>query len=115
MRAGRNRETTMYERSISALPKGTAFVRVACALAITKGSWYDAQALAERKWLDTPSTAHYLKTAIAAGTTSDSVWAGPLAYADNLASSDFAALLRDGSIAGRLKGLRHVPLNVRYP
>jgi HK97 family phage major capsid protein len=52
------------------------------------------------------------KAAIAAGTTSDSAWAAPLAYASNVAA-EFVALERAQSILGRINA-RRVPFNCRF-
>ena len=68
---------------VSALPSGTAFSRVVMALAASLGDLFAAQMIAER-WKDSPQVGAVLeqwhtKAAVAAGTTSDATFAGPLA------------------------------------
>lgn len=122
-------------RPNSNLPKGAAFVRFYCALAVSKGVVASAMAMAQQ-WKDsTPEVANFLayaekrggvtglyndngpmlqvKTAVAAGTTADSAWAAPLVQYDNMAS-EFVGLLRPQTIIGKLK-LRKVPFNIRFP
>lgn len=58
-----------------------------------------------------------LKAAVAAGTTTDATWAGPLVYANQLAT-EFIEYLRPQTIVGRfgqgsVPNLRRVPFNVR--
>jgi len=117
----------------SNLPKGQSFVRMAGALALAKGNVSQALEIAKR-WKDsTPEVSNVLefaskrggtlgmaedlmmqKTAVAAGTTTDSTWASPLVQYDNMAS-EFVALLRPQTILGKLQGLRRVPFNIRFP
>ena len=117
------------------LPKGAAFVRFYCALAVSKGVVASALAMAQQ-WKDsTPEVANFLayaekrggvtglygdngpmnqiKTAVAAGNTTDSAWAAPLVQYDNMAS-EFVGLLRPMTILGKLR-LRKVPFNIRFP
>jgi len=115
------------------LPKGTNFTRMACALALAKGSVQQAAEIA-KKWKDsTPEVVQVLnyanqrggtqglvldfmqqKAAVAAGNTTDTNWASPLVQYDNMAS-EFVALLRPQTIIGKLTGLRRVPFNIRFP
>lgn len=95
----------------SNLPKGTAFTRYAMALAVSKGNLMQAEQLAKR-WDDsTPEVSRVLKTAVAAGTTTDSTWAAPLVEYNTMAS-EFIELLRPNTIIGRIPGLRQVPFNI---
>ncbi len=48
-----------------------------------------------------------------AGTSSDSVWAGPLVYAQDFPAA-FLDFLRPKTIIGKLNGLSRVPFNIRY-
>lgn len=98
----------------SNLPPGTAFARYAMALAASRGSKYEAIEMAKR-WRDsTPEVELFLKAAVAAGTTTDANWAGPLVYATNMAT-EFIEFLRPMTIIGRIQGLRRVPFNIRMP
>jgi HK97 family phage major capsid protein/HK97 family phage prohead protease len=92
---------------------GTAFVRMACATLLCKGNKFEAAEYAKR-WNDsTPEVALALKAAVAAGTTTDATWAGPLVN-QNI-SNDFIALLRPATILGKIPGLRTVPFNTKVP
>lgn len=95
------------------LPKGTAFTRYAIALARSKGNLMQAAEIA-KGWHDTPQVETVLRAAVAAGTTTDSAWAAPLAEYTNMAS-EFVELLRPATIIGRLGGLRRVPFNIKMP
>lgn len=96
------------------LPKGTAFTRYAMALARSKGNLMQAAEVA-KGWKDsTPEVETVLKAAVAAGTTTDSDWAAPLAEYQNM-TSEFAELLRPQTIIGRIDGLRRVPFNIKIP
>jgi len=95
----------------SPLPKATAFIRYVQALAVSKGSTLQAVEYAKR-WQDsTPEVGLVLKAAVAAGTTTDATWAGPLAPITPL-TSDFLALLRPETILGKVDNFFKVPFNV---
>jgi len=95
------------------VPKGTAFVRLACAKLVCKGNVYEAAEYAKR-WDDsTPEVALALKAAVAGGTTTDATWAAPLVN-QNIAD-DFIALLRPATILGKIPGMREVPFNTKVP
>jgi HK97 family phage major capsid protein/HK97 family phage prohead protease len=95
----------------SLVPKGTAFVRAACALLVCKGNTFEAAQYAER-WKDTtPEVALSLKAATAPGTTTDATWAQPLVN-QNIAN-DFLELLRPATIIGKISGFRQVPFNTK--
>ena len=106
---------------------GQGFVRMALAVARSKGNMGEAAAFASR-WKDqTPEVeqvlraiamtgempADVLRAAVAAGTTGNATWAAPLVYAQNLAG-EFIELLRPQTILGKLP-LRAVPFNVSIP
>lgn len=96
------------------LPKGTSFTRYVSALALAKGNLVQAEKIAER-WNDsTPEVAQIIKTAVAAGSTSDTTWAGPLVQYNDM-QSEFIELLRPQTILGRLDRVRRVPFNIRIP
>jgi HK97 family phage major capsid protein/HK97 family phage prohead protease len=95
------------------VPKGTEFVRWACAILACNGNKHEAAQYAER-WNDsTPSVALGLKAAVAPGTTTDPAWAGPLVN-QNIAN-EFLELLRPATILGKIENLREVPLNTKVP
>jgi Phage capsid family./Caudovirus prohead protease. len=97
----------------SLIPKGTAFIRMACAKLVCNGNLWEAAEYAKR-WNDsTPEVALNLKAAIAAGTTTDATWAAPLIN-QNIAD-DFLELLRPATILGKISGLRQVPFNTKVP
>jgi HK97 family phage major capsid protein/HK97 family phage prohead protease len=98
----------------SNLAPGTAFIRYCQALAVGHGSRADAIAHA-KQWHDsTPEVELVLKAAVAAGTTTDATWAGPLAPITPLAS-DFLPLLRAQTILGKVDSFFRVPFNVSVP
>jgi HK97 family phage major capsid protein/HK97 family phage prohead protease len=95
----------------SLLPKGTGFVRFVQGLAACKGNLMQAEQYA-KQWDDsTPEVGLVFKAAVAAGTTTDATWAGPLAPLMPL-SNEFLELLRPATILGKVPGFRRVPFNV---
>jgi HK97 family phage major capsid protein len=56
----------------------------------------------------------YLKTAVAAGTTTDATWASPLALVNNLPSA-FVEFLWANTVLSKIVGFTMVPFNVRVP
>lgn len=101
-------------RPNAALPKGIGLARYVKAIAFGKGNNAEAREYAKQWDTSTPEVSLALKTAVAAGTTAHSTWAGPLVYAENL-SSEFVDYIRPMTILGKLNGLRQVPFNIRYP
>lgn len=100
-------------------PKGSGFVRMLSARFVAKEEGVAPWEVAESKgWTDLVDVLkmpkHVIKTAIAAATTTDSTWAGPLVTYNNL-QEDFIALLTPKSIISRIPGLRRVPFNVKVP
>lgn len=109
------------------LPPGTAFTRYCMAMAAAKGNPLQAERLAE-SFKDTPEVGNAIKafsylgsssgddiaikTAVAAGDTSNSTWAGPLVQYNDMVS-EFIELLRPMTILGRLNSVRRVPFNIR--
>jgi len=99
------------------LPPGTEFARYTMALAISKGNLMQAERIAasNEQWRnETPNVEIVLRAAVAAGTTTDPTWAGPLVQYQNLAS-EFVEYLRPMTIIGRIPGLRRVPFKVKIP
>lgn len=105
----------------SMLPKGTAFTRYAMALAAAKGDSYRALERA-KSWSDTPEVETMVraslswdgKAAVAAGTTTDATWAGPLAVVQPMVN-EFLELLRPKTLIDSVEGFRRVPFNVSVP
>jgi len=95
----------------SPLPKGTGFIRFCQALAVGKGSSLQAVEYAKRWHDSTPQVELVLKAAVAAGTTTDATWAGPLAPIKPL-TDEFIAFLRPATILGRVPSFMKVPFNV---
>lgn len=98
----------------SNLPKGTRFTRYCMALARAKGDLMLAHEIAKSAWADTPEVASIIKTATAAGSTTDTTWAAPLVQYQDMAN-EFIELLRPQTIVGRIPSIRRVPFNVRLP
>lgn len=103
----------------SNLPPGIEFARLMLckmAAAMTRGD-VSAMEVAKMRYPDNPRIQMTLKAAVAGGTTTDSTWAGPLIYADNLVG-EFIDYLRPQTIVGKfgtgnIPSLRRVPFNVR--
>jgi HK97 family phage major capsid protein/HK97 family phage prohead protease len=97
----------------SNLPKGTHFTRMCMAIGAGKGDYYRTIEHA-KQWHDTPEVEVMVKAAVAAGTTTDATWAGPLVVAKPLVD-EFLELLRPRTLLGRIPGLRQVPFNISVP
>lgn len=96
--------------------KGIGFTRYVMAVARSKGNLMQAHhmAKANERWMaETPDVEAVLRAAVAAGTTTDSTWAGPLVQYQNL-TSEFIEYLRPLTIIGRLN-LRNVPFKIKVP
>ena len=94
--------------------KGQAFTRYIGALARSKGNLMLAAELAKAWEHETPEVGEVLRAAVAAGTTTDPAWAGPLVNYQIMAS-EFVELLRAQTVLGRLSGYRTVPFLVKIP
>jgi HK97 family phage major capsid protein len=106
---------------IQVIPKklmpGVGFTRFVLAMARAKGNIMLAHEIAKasEQWkAETPDVETVLKSAVAAGTTTDSTWASPLVQYQNLAS-EFIEFTRPLTIIGRIPGLRRVPFKVKLP
>jgi HK97 family phage major capsid protein len=100
---------------VSVVPTGTAFSRYLMVKAAARGDTYTELLLAE-KFKDSPTVHATLelqtKAAVAAGSTTDATWAGPLA-AYGIAS-EALQLLRGASIIGALESrMRRVPFRTK--
>jgi HK97 family phage major capsid protein/HK97 family phage prohead protease len=97
-----------------AVEKGTAFVRYAMAVAQSRGDTYRALEIA-KQWHDqTPEVELMIKAAVAPGTVTDTVWAGPLVPVQ-VAVNEFLELLRPATILGKIPNLRRIPFNTKVP
>lgn len=95
------------------LEPGIGMARYVKAFAFSRGN-YQLAAEYAKQWDDsTPEVGLALKTAVAAGTTTDSVWAGPLVYAQDFPAA-FLEYLRPQTIMGKISGMKQVPFNIRY-
>jgi HK97 family phage major capsid protein/HK97 family phage prohead protease len=105
-----------------ALPKGIGFVRLFAArylarqhgvhpaeIARSKGWGEDIEAV-----LRAPIAELMQRAAVAAGTTTDPAWAGPLVVAQNL-TAEFIELLYAASVLSRIPGITRVPFNIKVP
>jgi HK97 family phage major capsid protein len=118
------------ERAFKPFP-GQAFTRFVGALALSKGNLMQAAEIAKRWEHETPEVTNVLRhavaigntndpgawlqrAAVAAGTTTDPIWAAPLVNYQIMAS-EFIALLRPFTVFGQLSGYRSVPFNIKIP
>lgn len=105
-------------RAASTVEKGIGFTRFVLAVARAKGNLLMAERIAQanEQWMaETPQVAEVIRSAVAAGTTSDSTWAGPLVQYQQLAS-EFIDYLRPMTILGNpAMRVRRVPFKVRIP
>lgn len=94
-------------------PRGHAFTKYAMLLVASRGNLMQAVEMAKVHCKDDPRIETVLKAAVAAGTTSDATWAGPLLPYNDMAS-EFIELLRPMTILGKMQdAMRRVPFNVR--
>lgn len=101
------------------LPQGVEFARYVKCLAMAKGNTQQALAIAQDRYPDQNRIANVLKAAVAAGTTTDSTWAGSLVDYQMFAG-DFVEFLRPQTIIGKfgtngIPSLFNVPFNVKIP
>ncbi len=99
------------------LEKGTHFFRYCQVMMMAKGNKFEAVNYVQQndRWMhETPELVDVLRTAVAAGTTSDATWAGNLVQYTQMAS-EFIELLRAQTVLGRLTGFRTVPFNISVP
>lgn len=113
------RSTTLHAqvRATPKVPAGRGFTRFVLAMARAKGNPWGAleHVKSNEQWrAETPDVELALRSAVSAGTTTDSAWAGPLVPYQNL-TSEFIEFLRPMTIIGRIPGLRNVPFKVKIP
>lgn len=103
-------------RNTHKLDKGIEFARYAMCLGVAKGNIQQAYEIAKNRFADNERICNTLKAAVAAGTTTDATWAGPLLEYNEFAG-DFVEFLRPQTIIGKfgvgsIPALRRVPFNV---
>jgi HK97 family phage major capsid protein len=99
--------------AVSIFPKGMNFTRVA--LALTRGeNIMGARGYAEEQWGPASVPAMIIRSAVAAGSTTNSTWASALAEY-RIAASEFIEALRPLTLLGRMSGFRRAPLRVKIP
>lgn len=104
------------------LAPGTAFARYVGAMASARGNRTEAAEFAKRWKESTPEVENILrmpvdvieKTAVSAGTTTDTTWASPLVQYQDMAA-EFIEFLRPQTVIGKINGFRRVPFKVRVP
>lgn len=99
------------------LPPGIEFARYVMCLAAARGNTSQAVEIAKARYPDMTRIATVLKSAVAAGTTTDPQWAGALVDYTNF-TGDFIEYLRPATIIGKfgtngIPALRPVPFNIR--
>lgn len=99
------------------LEKGIGFTRYVMATAMAKGNPMHAVEIfkSRERWMsETPDVLEILKTAVTAGSTSDTTFASPLVNYQILVD-EFIEYLRPLTIIGRIQGLTRVPFKVKIP
>lgn len=101
---------------VESLEKGIAFARYAKCLALGQGRASDALEIAKAHYPEMKEMLTVLKAAVAAGSTTDSTWAGNLVEY-NLYVQDFIEYLRPLTIVGKfgqngIPELNQVPFNI---
>jgi HK97 family phage major capsid protein/HK97 family phage prohead protease len=94
------------------LPKGIGFARSVMAKAVSRLDHRNVIEVAKEMFPSDQRLHAHLKAAVPAGTSTQTVWAGPLVDQTNLAS-EFIEYLRPATIIGKLTQVRRVPFNVR--
>lgn len=98
-------------------PKEMGYVRAILCKAGQYVTGRSAVEIAKERYPDDQQVILHLKSAVAAGVTTDAAWAGNLVYPDNLVN-EFIEFLRPRTIIGQfgtgnIPSLRRVPFNVR--
>jgi HK97 family phage major capsid protein/HK97 family phage prohead protease len=94
-------------------PPGIGFARKVMCQVVGKIDQRPPQDIAKERYPDDAGlVASFVKGAVPAGTTTETVWASPLVYPTNL-ESEFIDYLRPMTIIGKLS-LHPVPFNVRF-
>jgi HK97 family phage major capsid protein len=96
------------------VPPATAWTRMVQAYAACKGDPHSAAVYAHRWHDSTPEVELFIKAAVAAGTTTDATWAGPLAPFKPM-QDEFLEYLRPATIVGKIPNLRRAPFLTSVP
>lgn len=104
-------------KSVKQLEPGIRFARMAKCIAMAKGSFGDARAIAEARYGDDHELNTVMKAAVGAGSTVSGNWAADLVSAEGAVFADFAEFLRPATVIGRfgaagVPALRRVPFRV---
>ena len=99
------------------LPPGIPFARYVMCMAAARGNRYEAIQIAKEHYPNDERLQLVIKAPVAAATTGDATWGGPLVEYQNFAG-DFVEYLRPATIIGKfgtngVPALRRVPFNVR--
>jgi HK97 family phage major capsid protein/HK97 family phage prohead protease len=113
---GANSRVLATVRNTQKLDKGIEFARYAMCLGVAKGNIQQASAIAQNRFPEMDRVNNVLKSAVAAGTTTDATWAGPLVEYNEF-TGDFVEFLRPQTIIGKfgnggIPSFRRVPFNV---
>lgn len=116
--ASRDHRAPAQVKTEKALAPGIAMARVARVKALSKLENESAREVAKGLYGEGSSTyGFFAKAAVAAGTTSNATWAGPLVGDETSAFADFVSFLRPQTILGKfgangVPSLRAVPFRV---
>lgn len=113
---GQQARSNVQVKTVEKLAPGIEFARYAMCLGSAKGDLATAFAISQSRYPNSERINQTLKAAVAAGTTTDATWAGPL-VAYNQFAGDFVEFLRPQTIIGRfgqggIPALRNIPFNV---
>jgi HK97 family phage major capsid protein len=116
-KAGSDSRTFATVKNTQKLAPGIEFARYAICLGQARGNIMQAYEIAKHRFPESERVVNAIKTAVAAGTTTDSVWAGPLVDYQQF-SGDFIEYLRPQTIIGKfgtgnIPSLRRVPFNIQ--
>jgi HK97 family phage major capsid protein len=105
-----------HQRKNDDIP-GLAMARFVQALAVAKGNHFAAAEVAKMMFKDDERISLALKAAVAAASTTDSTWGGPLVNEYGAITADFLEYLRPKTIIGRfgqgnIPSLRRVPFRL---
>ena len=108
-----NRASVQIKRTETLAP-GIRFARVVKCIGMGQGSRREALEIAKEKYPHDETIINIMKAAVAAGTTSDATWAGPLVGDESQVFADFIEFLRPMTIIGKfgsggIPSLRRVP------
>jgi hypothetical protein len=99
--------------TVSILPRGSHFSRMAIAIAKSRDDHRTAHAIAAGLWGATSIPALALKAAVAPGGMSNPDFSALAEYRH--AAADFIAMIYPNTVLGKLSGVRKIPLHTRVP